>query len=237
MKITVVGTGSISSVNNSPSYIIDNDIIIDMPNGNYKNIKRLGINPNEITNVLITHLHGDHFFDMPFYLFETLNSKEDIKVYVNKKGIKTIQKLIKLAFPYSYYEILLNRKYKFIDTTEFKIKDKYIEKISVRHGGLRYAYGYIITSDNKKVGFTGDSAFCKNVEKMAKVCNYLFCDCTYEIGNLKHMGIDNILYLAKKYPNCNVVVTHMSDLTKKKITKKKIKNIIIPKDGDIIEVN
>lgn len=236
MKIKIVGTGSISSVNNSPSYIIDNDIIIDMPNGNYKNIKKLKINPNNISNVLITHFHGDHFFDMPFYLFETINNKENINIYVNKQGIKRIHKLVKLAFPYSYYRIVLNNNIKYISDDEFKIKNKKIKKLPVRHSGLKYAYGYIVSCDNKCVGFTGDATLCKNVEKMASVCNYLFCDCTYTKGDIKHMGIDNIIYLTKKYPKCKIVLTHMTDATRKALKKKRINNVIIPNDGDCISI-
>ena len=33
MKITVIGTGNIGSKYNSASYMIDDDILIDMPNG------------------------------------------------------------------------------------------------------------------------------------------------------------------------------------------------------------
>lgn len=67
MKVRVIGSGSMWTSYNSASYMIDDDILIDVPNGMCKNLFRMGINPRLIKNVLITHFHGDHYFDMPFY--------------------------------------------------------------------------------------------------------------------------------------------------------------------------
>ena len=84
---------------------------------------------------------------------------------------------------------------------------------------MKPAYGYIIKSDNEKVGFTGDTSLCKTVEYMSKECNYLFCDSMFIEGTDKHMGIDNLKYLSEKYKNCIYVVSHMEDDTRKKLDK------------------
>ena len=55
-------------------------------------------------------------------------------------------------------------------------------------------------------------------------------------GNSKHQGIDNLEYLSKKYPNCKFVVSHLEDDTREKLKKRKIKNIIVPDDGQIINI-
>ena len=50
------------------------------------------------------------------------------------------------------------------------------------------------------------------------------------------MGIDNLQYLSKKYPKCKFVVSHMENDTREELKKLKIKNIIIPSDGDNIKI-
>ena len=68
MKVKVIGSGSMWNENNSASYMIDDHILVDIPNGMCKNLFRQEITPKQIDTVLITHFHGDHYFDMPFYM-------------------------------------------------------------------------------------------------------------------------------------------------------------------------
>ena len=85
MKIKVIGSGDMWTTNNSASYLIDNKLLIDIPNGTCKELKRNKINPMNIDHVLITHLHGDHYFDIPFY--HLINIKNKTMNYI-KRGKK-----------------------------------------------------------------------------------------------------------------------------------------------------
>ena len=67
MKIKIIGSGSMWTAYNSASYLIDDEILVDMPNGTCKNLFKIGVDPREVNYVLLTHFHGDHYFDIPFY--------------------------------------------------------------------------------------------------------------------------------------------------------------------------
>lgn len=222
---------------NSACYLIDDNILIDMPNGTCKNLYKIDIIPNTIDYVLLTHFHGDHYFDMPFYLLNKSKSlNENVNIYCSKDGKKKINKILKLAFPNPYKEVLnnINIKYDFNDM--FNIEKYKINKLLVNHGRMKPAYSYIFENNDKRVGFTGDTSLCDNVEFMAKKCDYLFCDCMLINGNTKHQGIDNIEYLSNKYPDCKFVVSHLEDNTREKIKKRKIVNVIVPNDYDVINI-
>lgn len=239
MKLTILGSSDMWSKNNSASYLIDDDIVVDMPNGACRSLRQNDIDPNKIKHVLITHFHGDHYFDVPFLLLGKTISKEKsdkkVNIYCDGGGSKKISKLTRLAFPHSI-KICTELKIKNIIKTKFKINDYIIQKILVDHYLMKPAFGYIISSKNKKVGFTGDTVLCDNVETMASMCDYLICDTTRICGNYKHMGIDNIEYLAEKYPKCIFITSHMNDKTREKLKKTKKKNIIIAKDQMQIEI-
>ena len=66
MNLQIIGSGGMWNKENSASYLIDNHILIDIPNGGCKNLYNFGNNIENIDNVLITHFHGDHYFDIPF---------------------------------------------------------------------------------------------------------------------------------------------------------------------------
>lgn len=238
MKLQIIGTASICQKNNNASYLIDDHILIDMPSGNCTNLNKLNIKVEEIDNILITHFHGDHFLDMPIYFIE--KDKEDellVNIYCTKPGKKKIETLTKLAFTNFAKTSLsrIERNYNY--NANFTIGSYEVSRIKVDHGEFKPAYGYVFKSDNLTVGFTGDTAYCDNVDYMASICDYLICDCTFIYGNESHMGIDDIKKLAYKYPDHKFVTSHMATETAKEAKKLKIKNIIVPSDGDIIISN
>lgn len=237
MKIQVIGTGSMWTKYNSACYLIDDNIMIDFPNGACKYLYRLDIIPNTINNIVLTHFHGDHYFDMPFYILNKSKSdNKDVNIFCSKEGKKKINRIGVFAFPNSFKEACnsLNLRYYFNDN--FIIEDYKVEKVLVKHGRMKPAFGYIFSKGNTCVGFTGDTSLCESVEFLSSKCKYLFCDCMLIKGNGKHQGIDNLEYLSKKYPNCIFVVSHLEDVTREKLNEMNIKNIIVPEDGKIIKI-
>lgn len=237
MNVKFIGTGAMWTKYNSASYLINDSIILDIPNGTCKELRRLNILPNNINNVVITHFHGDHYFDIPFYILSK-NKAEDnkINIYCDKTGKRKIRKIFKLAFPQDIEKTKRQTNLKYITDDTFKIDGIKFKRIEVDHGRFKPAYGYLIEKDNIIVGFTGDTCYCKNVEYMASKSKYLICDCSNIEGNHKHMGINNIEMLANKYKDCTFIVTHMIDVTREKIKQTKIENIIVPDDGYILDI-
>jgi ribonuclease BN (tRNA processing enzyme) len=237
MKVRVIGSGSMWNYHNSASYLIDDEIIVDFPNGMCKYLFRMNINPRNINDILITHFHGDHFFDIPFFLLMKTKADDNrVNIYCGKEGKRKHDKLLKLAFPNSTKRIKRETNIKYNFDSNFKIKDYDISRILVEHGKLKPAYGYIFTNKNIKVGFTGDSTICENVKYMASTCNYVFCDCMFIEGTTKHMGIDMLKELTDKYKDCIFVVSHLEEETREELNKLKIENVIVPEDGQIIDI-
>ena len=144
MKLQIIGSGGMWHKENSASYLIDNHILIDMPNGSCKNLYTLGINVEKIDNVLITHFHGDHFFDIPFYLLKKSKEDElDVNIYCTKSGKKKIETLFKLGFPSASKKVLkrLNLTYNF--SSNFVINDYEVSRVKVSHGDFTPTYGCI----------------------------------------------------------------------------------------------
>ena len=237
MKIQVIGSSSMWTKYNSACYLIDDKIMVDFPNGACKYLYRLGIVPNIIDNIILTHFHGDHYFDIPFYLLN--KSKSDNKtanIFCSKEGKSKINKIGDLAFPNSYKEACNSISLNYCFNDSFIVDNYNVQRIIVDHGRMKPAYGYIFSKANINVGFTGDTTVCENVEYMASVCNYLFCDCMFKDGTSKHMGINMLKELSIKYKNCKFVVCHLEDGTRNELNRLKIENVIVPEDGVVINV-
>ena len=102
MKIKLIGTGAIYTAYNSACTLVDNKIIIDMPNGTLKQLLKEKINVRLIDTILVTHMHGDHTADIPFFLkykFNFLKSDKTIKI-IGPIGIR--KKIIELFAAYNF---------------------------------------------------------------------------------------------------------------------------------------
>lgn len=237
MKIKLIGTGAMYTAYNSACTLIDNKIIVDMPNGTIKQLLKENINVGLIDIILITHMHGDHTADIPFflkYIFNYLKTKKNIKI-VGPLGIKN--KIIKLFNAYNFedekeIEEFFNIEFIEILENEIEIDNYFIKSYLVLHGEEKPALGYVI--DNK-LGLTGDSGLCNNIEEIFKKSQMIISDSSLDIGDSCHLGINDLDYLTKKY-NKKVLCTHLRDETRNIITKGNFENIIVKEDFYEIEI-
>ena len=234
MKIKMVGTGSMISKRNPACYMINDKIMIDLPNGIVKILKNADLFDN-IEYVFITHMHGDHIFDLPFLFLDRAKTGHKLTVVLSKRWLSKLKKLVKIAFPREYYNIFYNSKIEFVSNLKkYQIDDLVIKSIEVDHGSMKPSYGYIIKENEKQVTFTGDTALCSNVIDACLKSDFLICDCTLKIGNDKHMGVDNISFLLNNNPNLKVVPSHTSVNAKDSLLKIENENLIIKEDMEEI---
>jgi len=246
MEVRLIGTGSIGSKNNGTSSLVDGKILVDMPNGNMKVLKQMGIDVLSIPVVLITHLHGDHFFDLPFFLLEKYFYKSPAltKIYCPIGTEEVVKNLSKLAFSDVEYETIM--QYGNVEFVEISSVSSFCEEVlpgflvnclTVSHGKISPAYGYCISSNGKMIGFSGDSGYCEAIGELVKKCDVSVLDMSIAgIGNESHMGLEDIKMLCEKYGNKRIIATHMHDFTKGKAKSEKVSNLIIPEDGESFEI-
>ena len=244
MQIELIGTGSMFSTSNSACTLINEKILVDVPNGICKAMIKNGHNLQDINCCIITHLHGDHYFDLPFLLLsqlKALGKRETAFTIIGEKGVEeAVRKLVELAFRGEYEEMVENLHLRFVECEKLKSFEVFpemkISTYSVEHSNKYKAYGYLLENDGLSVGFTGDSKLCDGVYELLEKADILVADMSCETGDDAHMGIDNIITLSNNRPNKTIVATHMRDETRIAAEKINNKNIIIPSDGFAIEL-
>jgi len=234
MKVEVIGTGAIYTKYNSACTLVDEEIIVDMPNGTLKQLLKNNHQPEKIKAILITHKHGDHTADLPFflkYVYNIMKVENEITM-IGPKGIE--EQVVELFASYRFEskeEIQKFMKINYIELEEeeqeIKLGSNKIQAIAVSHGEEKPAYGYVI---NQNVGCTGDSKICEGVEKIVENSKITIADTSFVEGDHCHMGIDNMKYLIQKYKK-PIIATHLRDKTREALRKEKIENMLVVEDG------
>lgn len=242
MKLQIIGSGAIITTDASASALIDDRILVDCGAGTFKQLLKLNCNIEKIDTVLITHLHSDHFMDVPFMMLaaeKSPNNKQGLTIFLPEGGIGATYEIAKYLWnPEDDTKIWWPKNVRLIEYQNEKVFTKNnisIEPIKVIHGELK-ASGFIIEKDDKRIGFSGDSIMCEGVEKITEMTDYVVLDASCpKSGNTVHMGLDDIYKLCNEYPNKRIIATHMYKETKK-IIRRNIPNLIVPNDGEIFEL-
>ena len=243
MRILLLGTGAIGSSYFSASTLVNDDILVDLPNGIVKNMRRYRVDISKIKYIFITHLHGDHFMDLPFYmLYKFMNNIEsETIIYGPAELEEKVEELYRIAFPGDYERIVgkINVKFRELRETEkIELEDgTKVSSILVDHGDLKPAYGYIIDDGEHKAGFSGDSVLTDSIEEMVEETDIAILDTNFpEEGNAAHMGLNDIEYLCEKYQDTKIVCTHMKDISRERAKTFNYSNIVVPEDGESIVI-
>jgi len=146
IKVTFLGTGSAKPTKkrNHPGILISygsENLLVDCGEGIQRQFKIAGINPCNLTKILITHWHGDHTLGLAGLLSTLVMSEysKTLKIY-GPKGTKEKIKLLEKI--YGRFRISFEVKEiegKFIDEKLF-----YIESANMSHGIPAKAYSIII---------------------------------------------------------------------------------------------
>lgn len=230
MNIKFIGTGSMISNDNQAAYLVNDNIMVDFPQGTMKILKRNNLN-EQIKYIFITHTHADHFFDLPFIILDFYQRKQKLNIVICKKDRMKVLKLLKLGFPGLFYKILLDKTINFIDNKgPIKTNNLTIKSYKTIHGVKKNCFGYNFKYNDKKIVFTGDTTICDNLLENIKDADYLICDVTNKIGNNFHLGVDDIKTFLKEYKNLKIIPSHMGKNSKKELLNFKNQNLIIKED-------
>lgn len=234
MNVEIIGNGNITSKNFNASFLINDSILIDTPPGILKELKRLEKNINDIKIIIITHLHGDHYFDLPFIILnEHIRERTENLIIIGPKELKKqLAKLTYLAFNNRLNKYLVNLNITFIDALTVQnneiAEELYLNSIKVEHGNLRNCYGFLFTKKDKVLGVTGDTEMCPGLTYMLKKASHILIDVNANVKG-KHLNLSQFKELVNEY-QINYIPVHFPDEIESELSKIKNVKIIKPEE-------
>lgn len=97
--------------------------------------------------------------------------------------------------------------------------------------------GFLIKSNNKVLGISGDSRFCSAINEIVKSSNLSILDISFiSKGQSAHMGLEDVYQILNENIDKKIIPTHMHDDTKEMAMKQKNDRFIVLNDGEEIEL-
>jgi ribonuclease BN (tRNA processing enzyme) len=229
MNFNIVGHGDIISQSFFTSILLEH-ILIGVPPGTLKELKKYEIDTSEIRVIIITHLNGEGYFDLPIFLYhEYLNKRTEPLVIIGPRELKKkVQKLLKMAYNEKIFDDL---KLTFVDALTVQntnvTLDYRFQFIDLKHRDLKNCYGLIISNGKTTIGYVGETKACPGLSYLLKAVNH----CIVQVGkeSNKRITIEEFKDIANNF-KINYIPIGYPDELEKEFTQ--IKNAKVVKSGE-----
>lgn len=203
-------------------------------------IRKFGIDPNDIANIFISHLHGDHFAGIPFFILDAqLVSKrtEPLHIVAPPGGKEKIRLVMETLFPGSFSS---TKKFT-VEITEMvpgealTCSNAVVTGYAVNHSGLD-ALALRIVCDDKLISYTGDTEWVDALIDCGHNADVFIVEAYYYDRKVKfHLDFASILENKEKIAAKRYLLTHMSSEMLDRLDNE-LKNHECAYDGMVIEV-
>jgi ribonuclease BN (tRNA processing enzyme) len=214
MKIIILGTGtSIASLKRgSSAYLFITEgvkILIDIGPSVVRRLLEYGYVVNDIDAIMLTHFHVDHTADLSTFLFACnygiMQRTKPLKVF-GGPGIHKLYRGLLNVYPWispKSYQITLKSIYQ----GQEKVNDVLVRAARVNHN--KESIGISIEK-GKKVVFSGDTDYSRNLMKLAYKADLLITECSFPERKVKgHMNLTVLERVVKEAQPERVIISHL----------------------------
>ncbi len=193
-------------------------LLIDCGASSLIAMRRFGVDPNSIAAILISHLHGDHFGGLPFFILdaELVSRRTRPLCVIGPKGTAArVEALMEASFPGSS-----KVAHRFaIETVEIGIRERtpiaaadgVVMGFPVRHPSGAPSLALRCECDRRVIAYTGDTEWTDELVDAGRAADLLIAEAyTFERPIPFHLDFATLREKLPLIGAKRVVLTHMS---------------------------
>lgn len=189
-------------------------------------MKRENIRSDEIDLILISHLHGDHFGGIPFFILDAqlISRRETPLVIAGPPGLtRRVREAMEVFYPGSSgVERNFGIEYaEMIEDETRRVGDLAVLPVPVIHGSGAPAYALRIECAGKVIAYSGDTEWTDALRQVADGADLFICE---------SYGFDKQM---KNHLNYRTLMAHRSELRCKRLMITHLGEASLERAGEI----
>lgn len=221
MELTVLGCGDAfgNAGRNNTSFLLSEGgehVLLDCGATTLVRLKHFKIDLNQISTIVISHFHGDHYGGIPFFLISSMfeSPRESPLIIVGPKDVQkrvlelqeamyagTAEKLKELNITFLEYE----------QGTPLKVGDKTMQAWEVNHSPPSFPHAVRLNWNGKSIAFSGDTSWSDNLIPLSKGTDLFICECNFlNQVSFGHLSYHELLEKYKLFETKQLWLTHMA---------------------------
>ena len=201
------------------------NVLIDCGATSMVAIRRGQVDPNAVSTVLVSHLHGDHFGGLPFlileYMFET-PLRKNLVIAGPRHLEQRTWALFRVMYP-EFDTSKIARKLKFVELAPGKstrlgrIK---VDTVRTPHTVKDISLAFRIEAAGKTIAFSGDTGWTEGLIPLSADADLFLSECTYfKTQTDFHLSYPMIAANRGRFSARRMVLTHLGREMLEKISK------------------
>lgn len=247
MRLTIIGCGDAFGAGGSlqTSFHVRSEpstFLIDCGASSLIGMRRLGLEPNDIDTVFVTHLHGDHFGGLPWLLIDAqyLSKRRRPLIVTGPKGIKARFVTAAEALYPGITTAKPGFELTFVEYEERKpleVSGVTVIPFEVRHPSGAPPYALRFELEGKVLAFTGDTGWVDTLFQVARGADLFISECfQYDVTLPIHLDYTTIDANYQGLGAKRVLLTHMGEAMLSKAGKVDPSRYLIAEDGMTLDL-
>jgi ribonuclease BN (tRNA processing enzyme) len=205
-------------------------------------MRRLGLEPNDIDTVFVTHLHGDHFGGLPWLVIDGqyVSKRKRPLVVTGPRGIEArYLTAAEALYPgvttnASGFELIF-REYD--EQTPLAVGGVTVMPFEVKHPSGAPPYALRFALEGKVVAFTGDTGWVDVLYEVARGADLFISECfQYDVVLPIHLDYATINANYARLDAKRVLLTHMGEAMLSAIGNVDQSRYLIAQDGMTLDL-
>jgi ribonuclease BN (tRNA processing enzyme) len=194
----------------------DTGFLVDCGASALISMKQFGVSLLDIDSILITHLHGDHFGGIPFFILDSqlISRRSEPLLIAGPPGLEErIINAMEVNFPgSSKVKQKFDIKFEELpETVPTELGAITVTPFGAIHGSGAPSYGLRVKVSGKTIVYSGDTEWTDNLMKAVDGADLFICETYYYDKKMKNHLNYQTLMDHRNDLNCRqIVVTHMS---------------------------